>query len=365
MFRLVAHRWLSLLVAAVLSLGIISSAAPAWAEPTEEEEEQGRELAKQAMGHYKEAEFEEANGLFEQARAVYPAGQVLRMSGYTLMALEKWLDAAEMLEKALKTDYKPLLPRDAEDTQDNLKEVMKHIAVVEVISGVSGAKLSIDDGEEIALPHKQRLLPGTYALKVSAEDHKAVNKKITVDGGESVQYKLSPKPITVEPDPEPEPKPVPKPVEPEEPSDMFGWFPGQAWVGLGTAGVGLALGIVGASVGGYGASLRNRVEDNINAHNTNYDANCEANRDLCLSDIELINRDGQRAKDHETVGLALGITGAALFAVGTTLFLFSDMSPLAPSEGGGDGSAGNGEDTGGIDAQCGVGIGTFACTGSF
>lgn len=360
MIHRIAPRWLALLVAAVLTLGMLSVATPAFAEPTEEEEAKGRDLAKQAMGHYKEAEYEEANGLFEQARANYPAGQVLRMSGYTLMALEKWLDAAEMLERALKTDYKPLLPRDAEDAQDNLKEVMKHIAVVEVISGVGGTQLRIDDGDKVALPHKQRLLPGTYALKVTKEGHKAAKKEITVEGGESVQYKLSPTPRTAEPDPvEPDPVPVPQPEEPEEPSDMFGWFPGQEWVGIGTAGVGLVMGIVGIAVGGYGASLRSAVQDNINAHNTAYDANCEQNRDLCLTDIELINRDGERAKDYETAGLALGITGAALFAVGTTLFLFSDMSPLAPSD--------SGEDTAnnGLRGQCGVSIGGFACAGSF
>jgi hypothetical protein len=356
-----ASRWLFILTLAMFSFGAVLMPALARAEPTEEEEEEGRELAKEAMGFYKDSDFEQANASFEQARAVYPSGQVLRMSGYTLMALEKWLDAAEMLEKALAAEYKPLLPRDAEHAQDNLKEVMTHIVVVEVISGVAGAQLSIDDGDEVALPHKQRLEPGTYQLRVTAEDHRAVDKEISVSGGESVQYKLSPKPMVAEPDPEPVVKPTPKP-EPDEPTDMFGWFPGQGFVGLGAAGVGLVMGIVGIGVGSYGTSLRGAVQDNINAHNTNYDVNCSTNRDLCLSDIELINRDGARAKDFQTAGLGLGITGAILFAAGTTLFLFSDMSPLAPAD---DGADGKDKGVGDLQGSCDVSIGGFGCAGTF
>jgi tetratricopeptide (TPR) repeat protein len=353
-YRWARRCWLLLALAALCLSAVLTATTTALAEPTEEEEEKGRDLAKEAMSHYKDGEYEEANALFEQARAVYPSGQVLRMSGYTLMALEKWLDAAEMLEKALSTDYKPLLPRDAEHAQDNLNEVMKRLVVVEVISDVAGAQLSIDGGDDVALPHKERLLPGSYTLEVSAADHEPVTKKITVEGGESVQYKLSPKAIDVEPDPVPVPIPKPEP-EPDESSDAFGWFPYQGYVGIVAAGLGLATGIVGIGVGAYGTSLRSAVQDNIDAHNTNYDANCSAHRDLCLSDIELINRDGQRAQDHQTVGLALGITGAALFAVGTTLFLMSDLSPLAPDE--------EGEDE--VTARCGAGLLGVSCAGTF
>ncbi len=312
------------------------------------------------MAHYKESEFEEANGFFEQARELYPAGQVLRMSGYTLMALEKWLDAAEMLELALATKYKPLLPRDTEHVQDNLKEVMKHLVVIEVISGVHGAKLSIDDGDEVSLPHKQRVLPGSYALTVTAEEHDAVSKEITVAAGESVQYKLSPTPVDATPEPRPEPNPEPTP-EPDASSGAFGWFPGQGYIGLAVGGLGLVAGVVGLGVGGFGTSLRSAVGDNIDAHNTNYDANCSQNRDLCLSDIELINRDGQRAKDYQTTGLILGITGAAMFAAGTTLFLLSDMSPLAPS----DDEPDHRRSSKAPQARCGISLGGAGCVGTF
>ena len=352
-------RWLALVLAAVIaSACLVTIAQPARAQPSAKDEEKGRELAKEAMGHYRENEYAEAAELFEKARKVYPAAQVIRMSGYTAMALERWIEAAALLEEALKSTYKPLLPRDMEATEDELKKVMTHVGTVEVISGVSGAVLKIDDGDDIKLPHKQRMLAGDYVLKVSADNHTHVEKSITVKGGESKQYKLSPTLITdQDPEPDPVPVPDPEPEEPDEPADLFGWFPGQGIVGLAAGGLGLVAGIVGIGVGSYGVSLRGAVEDNIAAHNTNYDANCSRNRDLCLADIELINRDGARAKDFETAGLALGLAGLTLFAVGTSLYLFSDMSPLAPSDE-------EGKDTG-LTGSCGVSLGGVGCAGSF
>lgn len=353
-FESSCRRWVFILFTACV-VSLLPRAA--LADPTEEDEEKGRDLARDAMAHYKDGEYDQALGLFEQARVIYPAGQVLRMTGYTLMALERWLEAADMLDQAIAATYKPMVPRDVEHAQDNLNEVLKHVIVLEVISDVPGAQLSIDGAAAVGLPYKQRMLPGTYELVVEAEEHDPVKKEVTVPAGESVQYKLDPTPVADdEPDPDPRPKPQPKP-EPDTSASVFGWFPGQGLVGIAAGGVGLVMGVVGIGVGGYGTSLRGAVQDNIDAHNQNYDASCSQHRDLCLSDIELVNRDGQRAQDYQTAGLALGITGAALFAVGTTLFLFSDMSPLAPDEGA--------EESGKLSGSCGLSLGGVGCAGTF
>jgi hypothetical protein len=324
---------LRVLVAFLLAACVIGAPRAAFAQPDGEGEasdgeEKGRELAKEAMGHYNKAEYEPALELFNQAREVYPAGQVLRMTGYTLMALERWLEAAEMLHLALDTSFKPLLPKDAEDTQDNLANVMTHLVEVEVISKVAGATVSIDGGDEQALPYKTRMLPGTHRFEVRAPEHESVDKEIELEAGQKKKLKLDPTKEQVEV-PRPRPRPRPKP-QPEEPSSAFGWFPYQGPIGLAIGGVGLVMGVVGIGVGVYGTSLRGAVEDNIAAHQTSYDANCSSHRDLCLADISLINSDGERAQDLQTAGLGVGIAGAVLFAVGTTLFLFSDMSPLSP-----------------------------------
>jgi hypothetical protein len=136
---------------------------------------------------------------------------------------------------------------------------------------------------------------------------------------------------------------------------MFGWFPGQGITGAALAGVGLALGGVALGTGIYGITLSDSVDENIEAHNANYDAGCRQNTDLCLRDASLINRDGERAADYKNVAMITGIVGASLFTVGAVLFLFSDESPLAPTD----------EPATKAEVRCGAGLAAVGCAGRF
>ncbi len=344
---------LSLFIALAFALAV----APVSAQPVDEAK--GKELASEAMDHYKNGDFDEALELFKQARAIYPTAQVLRMTGYTLIALERWVEAITVIEEALKTEYKPLLPRDAEHAQDNLAEALKHVARVEIVSSVDGARLRIDDGEPLPLPHRATLEPGSHRFEVSAEGHEPAEEERDLDAGDKVTLELDPTPFASDDPvtPSPKPRPKPKPAETASSGDGYGWFPYQGPIGLGVAGLGLAFGIAGLATGLYGDSLKSAVQENINAHNTHYDAGCNRHRELCLNDIAMINRDGATAASTIDTGVALGITGAALFSVGAVLFLFSDDSPLA----GGDGDR--------TSARCAPAVGpehaTLACGGRF
>jgi hypothetical protein len=319
-------------IPATISTWSVSAAA----QPLDEA--QGKEFAREAMGHYKDNEYEDALVKFKQARALYPAGQVLRMTGYTLIALEKWVGAAEVLTEALAAELKPLLPRDAEHAQDQLALALEHVAKIELSSSVDGAKGAVDDGDEKRLPLTVFLEPGGHRFIITAPGHAPVEREQDVSAGQQARIELDPTALTPEePEPVAQPKP-PKPKakpEPEEPSDMFGWFPGQGIAGLATAGLGVAFTGVAIGTGIYGSTLRSAVRDNINAHNQSYDGSCSSNTDSCLADISIINRDGERAKSYQNAAMGLGIAGGSLIAVGAALFLFSDMSPLAPADGGG------------------------------
>ncbi|HZO15846.1 MAG TPA: PEGA domain-containing protein [Polyangiaceae bacterium] len=332
--------WLArLLVAAVLLL--VASGAQA----QDDAEAKGRELATEAMGHYKEGAYEQALEKFEAARKVYPSGQVLRLTGYTLMALGRWLQAADALEEALASKLKPLNADDAQHASDQLKKVMEHVAVVTVTSRVAGARVSIDEGAERPLPATVRVDPGNHNFVVSAAGHEDASATPELGAGERITLTLDPKrrPRRARPLPQPEPEPV------EDEGGTFGWFPGQGVVGLVTAGVGLALGGVAIGTAIYGLTLRDAVQENIDAHNVEYDPQCRRYTELCRYDIELINRDGQRAADYQNVAMVTGIVGAALFASGLTLFLLSDDSPLAPE----------------VSLACQLGVAGAACAGAF
>src|SRR4051812_6601155 len=84
----------SLSLAAALAL-----AAPAFAQ-SPEEIKIARQTAGEGFAAYKAGEFEKALGLFETAKALYPSAQILRMSGYSELALERWEKAANTLDAA-------------------------------------------------------------------------------------------------------------------------------------------------------------------------------------------------------------------------------------------------------------------------
>jgi hypothetical protein len=323
---------------ALLALLLCTLAPPALAqsetEPANVDEDAGRQLAGEAMGHYKEGELAEAIEVFNRAREVYPTGQVLRMTGYTLLALDRWIEAANAIEAALKTQYKPLMPRDAEHAEDQLKKAMSHVGVVSVTSSVDGAMVAVDGGPSRVVPARILLEPGPHQFVVTARRHDHAESEETIGAGEEVNISLDPTPLAAGEEPKPLPKPKPKPEPEEESGSVFGWFPGQGTVGLIVAGVGVVAGGIGLGVGLSGASLESAVQENIDVHNQNYDASCSTNTQLCNGDIQLINGDGERAADLQDAGLVTGLIGVGLFAVGATLFLMSEDSPFAPADDG-------------------------------
>lgn len=313
----------------------------AQAEPTAEEEERGRVLATEAMTAYNAEDYAAALEKFSEAATVYPTGQVLRMRGYTLMALKRWLEAQKQIEKALETEFKPLVPRDAEHAEDQLNELKKHISKVELVSSVEGTAVVIDGGEPQALPVTLRLGEGKYTALVSAEGYEDVETVLDIKGGQEQTIALDPKSIGADlPPPKTVPKPEVEPTEPEddEPTNLFGgWFPEQRTVGVVVAGAGIAVAGVAIGAGVYGATLRSAVSDNVDAHNLAYGFNCsQGNGQLCRYDIALINRDGARAQDFQTAALVAGIVSAGLIAVGGTFYLLAPDGPLAPDQSGPD-----------------------------
>lgn len=355
-------------VAALLSLAAppLFGGGNVYAQPSDADEELGRALATEAMAAYKDKNFSGALEKFTEAAEVYPTGQVLRMRGYSLMALERWVEAKKVIEKALEAEFKPLVPRDAEHAEDQLAELKKHISEIEIVSSVTGAAVVIDGGQPRALPVTVRLGEGKHQFLVSAEGFEDVQREIDIKGGQKETIALDP--TSSEPE-DPQPKPEPrssggqqaeKPEKDDEPSSLFsGWFPHQRAVGLAVAGAGVAVAGVAIGTGVYGATLRSAVSDNVDAHNLAYGLNCsQGNAQLCRYDIELINRDGARANDYQTAALATGIAAAGLVAVGATFYFFAPDASLAPGQGGPDA----------VGIQCAPQLGAaigLGCLGSF
>lgn len=332
------HLWLGALAFSVL---VATTTMPCigYAQPSTDDISKGRELAKEAYTAFKSKEFDKAVSKFKQASKLYPSGQVLRYRGYSLLALERWAEAVAVLERALKTTIKPLSPVEAEDTEDQIKQAKTHIAILSIRSKTPGATARIGDGDAKRLPHRFLLKPGDIEIVVEAQgyDTRSESREAAAGSEQSIGFDLKKKSAipTVK---KPAEKKVEPPPEPSEPINLFaGWFPHQGTIGLATAGLGLAAGAVALGTGLHGLSIRSAVQENIDAHNSNYDAQCAQNSQLCQYDIALINNDGQRAKSYQNIGLITGIVGASLFAVGTTFWIFAPDGPIGNSEDNSDG----------------------------
>ena len=137
-------------------------------------------------------EFDKALGLFNQARKIYPSAQILRMIGYSELALDHWLKAVEPLEAALEAKVTPLSKDDRKDVQDQLVKALAHLGSVTVSSKVPGAQLSVDGGEAHALPLDKpiHLLEGPHKLLVTAPEHLDAVNELKVEGGRTLEVAL-------------------------------------------------------------------------------------------------------------------------------------------------------------------------------
>src|SRR5580692_8671465 len=127
----------------VLTLaGALVVASPAYGQSVAEVN-----LAKQTAGEglaaYNAGEFDKALGLFNQAKKIYPSAQILRMIGYSELALEHWLKAVEALESALDAKVTPLAKDDRKDVQDQITKAMGHVGTISITCKVPGTKLTV------------------------------------------------------------------------------------------------------------------------------------------------------------------------------------------------------------------------------
>lgn len=291
-----------------------------------------RQTAGEGLDAYQKSEFEKALALFQQAKAVYPSAQVLRMEGYSLLALEKWEAAAASMEAALESQVGPLPPDDRKDVGEQLAKALAHLATLNVASTVPEAKLSIDDGEPVALPLNKpvRLLEGKHKIMVSAPEHDDVMEELTLEGGKAVERTLDPVPKKKD---EPPPPPPPKPAPPPKKTS---WFPMQRPIGFAAAGAGLAVGGAALVTGLAAAQIRGNVESDVAIHKGFYGESCnKGDYRLCVFDRAVINDAADRADALRNATLGLAIGAGVLVAGGVVLIIFAgddDKPGAAPAD---------------------------------
>lgn len=314
-----------------LSLAFAAPAAVALAPRTaaaqsEDEIKLGKQMAGDGLAAYKKGDYDRALGLFDQAVQLYPSGNILRMHGYTLLALEKWGDALDQMEKALDTKVGPLSDEERKDVTSQMAKAKQHFHFVLVKTNVADAELRVD-GRPVELPLSKplRLLPGKHSFQVRAKGHEDVTEERDLETGKETELVLDPKKIELD-----------KPKEKKFVTRTKGWFGGQDAVGIGLFAGGLAVGAAGAVVGGISAANRAVVEADVARHLERFPKGCgsgtKTQRQLCEFDRAVVNNEADVEEQTRWTAIGLGIGGGAILATGGLFWLFSEKGPAASKE---------------------------------
>lgn len=313
------------LFALLASLAVASAPAPSLAQ-SPEEIKIARQTAGEGLQAYNAGEFDKALGLFTQARAVYPSAQIIRMLGYSELALEHWDKALAALEASLESKISPLGKDDRKEVNENIAKALSHIGTVTVTSKVAGAKLTVDGGEPRALPLDKplRLNEGTHKLVVSAPEHLDAKSDLKVEGGKPAEIALEP---PEKPKPKPPPPPPPVPVKPERKE----WIPQQKTVGLAAMGGGVAFGAAAIATMTQWIHWKGLAADDYDKHIKQYGKGCaKGDPTFCKFDVAVTNQEADTANKLRNISLGLGVTAGVLAAAGATFFFAAPSKKAAP-----------------------------------
>jgi tetratricopeptide (TPR) repeat protein len=299
-----------LLVAAVLA------STPAYADEAEV-----RPWAKDVPEpKQREAEklFDEGNDLFaKQAHA--PAMEKYRAAlalwdhpliqfnmAVTLIRLDRTLEAAEALEKALRyreTPFKPELYQQALDYQAVLKNTL---GFVEVSCDQSGASITLDGKAWFNCPDTQkvRVPVGEHTIVGDKAKYLPVNRRLVVAGGATVTERIE--------------------LEPLETAIKLE-YPYKRWIPWTVTAGGAAIGLAG-----LGVWLAGRGQ--MNSFKQNFDRDCAMGCEKDLSEHPALRDQRDSAELKGTIGIAMMVAGGAT-AVGGFVFamVFNQPKRILPN----------------------------------
>jgi hypothetical protein len=110
---------------------------------------------------------------------IYPSAQIVRLAGYSELALEHWEKSVELLEESLAAKVAPLDEAVRKDVQEQLAKALAHFGsdhpeLARPGDGVLGRRRAAGS----AMPDKPiRLLEGKHKITVRAKDHIDVSER--------------------------------------------------------------------------------------------------------------------------------------------------------------------------------------------
>lgn len=287
-------RWLTP-VAALAALLVV--AAPAVAQ----EDEAYQELVHQAVQEHAAGRYAEARALFRRAHERSPNARTLRGIGMSNFELRQYAATIVALEAALAESRRPLTEDQAAGARDLIERSSAFVARYTLVPAGAAEGARVDGVAGVVDGHGVLVVDlGTHEVQVRCEGCSTEPRRVRVVGGEVAELDFSSAPS----------EPVAETVEPEETGTLGPTETEPDDDGLSGTSIGLFVGAAVAGAGAIGTGFWWR------------DRNGEI--DACDARADCLNRDRLTTERNATMGVALGLSVAALALVTVGLLTMGD-----------------------------------------
>jgi tetratricopeptide (TPR) repeat protein len=143
--------------------------------------------------------YEEAREHFVRAHALYPNARTFRGLGLVEFELRHYVEAVDLLERALANTTKPLDGKMRGETEALLGRARGYVGTIDLSVSPAQATLQVDDTASTAsAPKLLRLTVGEHVLVLTASGFKPERRVVKVRGGESEAVTIALAPIELE-----------------------------------------------------------------------------------------------------------------------------------------------------------------------
>ncbi|MBA2541290.1 MAG: hypothetical protein H0V17_16740 [Deltaproteobacteria bacterium] len=218
----------------------------------------------------------------------------------TLIRLDRPLEAAEALEKALRFADKPFKPELYQEALNYQALLKNQLGFIEVSCDQAGATITLDGKSWFNCPgtQKVRVKVGEHTVVGDKAKFLPINRRLVVSGGSSVTEKVR--------------------LEPLDTAVRL-QYPYKRWIPWTVTAGGAAIGLAG-----LGMWVAGRGQ--MNAFKQNFDDDCAAGCEKDLSEHPALRDQRDSAELKGTIGIAMMVAGGAT-AVGGLVFAMVFNSP--------------------------------------
>ena len=263
--------------------------------------------------------YEEGNTLFAQqahapalekykaAIAMWEHPLIRFNMAVTEIRLERILEAADNLEKALAYGDKPFKPELYQQALDYQALVKNQVGYIEASCDGTSARLLLDGKPWFDCPgtKKIRVLAGEHAIVGEKPGYLTASTKVVVDGGETVQEKV--KLVSLD-------------------SAVIVTYRYRRWIPWTTTGVGIAVALGGVGTWFLG---KNEMDDFEAAYSSQCQNGCEPGLTAPEHAALAAQRDGAELKGQ--IGLAMIGVGGAVTVTGIVLAILNRPQRMLPN----------------------------------